>query len=70
MGRGVKLAPQTAPSAARADYRRGTVFALASTALLAAQLPFSALAARSLSATDFLGFSVLQRHGKEFCMSA
>jgi len=57
MGRGVKLAPQTAPSAGRAHYRRGTVFALASAALLAAQLPFSALAARSLSATDFVGFT-------------
>ena len=57
MGRGVKLAPQKAPSAGRADYRRGTVFALASAALLAAQLPFSALAARNLSATDFLGFT-------------
>ena len=40
-----------------ADYRRGTVHALATAMLLAVQEPFSALAARSLSATDFLGFT-------------
>ena len=40
-----------------ADYRRGTVCALATAILLAVQEPFSALAAKNLSATDFLGFT-------------
>ena len=40
-----------------ADYRRGTVYALATAILLAVQEPFSALAAKNLSATDFLGFT-------------
>ncbi len=40
-----------------ADYRRGTAHALATALLLAVQEPFSALAARNLSAVDFLGFT-------------
>lgn len=55
MGRGLATTPPR--SAARVDYGRGTMLALASTALLAVQAPFSALAARRLSAVDFLGFT-------------
>jgi hypothetical protein len=49
--------PSQTPRSGGVDYARGTVLALASTALFALQAPFSALAARSLSALDFLGFT-------------
>lgn len=55
MARG--MTAQTTPAATRIDYGRGTILALASTALLALQVPFSALAASNLSAIDFLGFT-------------
>ncbi len=50
-------ASQTPCSVGRVDYGRGTMLALASTALFSLQAPFSALAARNLSALDFLGFT-------------
>ena len=42
-------------ASAGADYRLGTICALAAAALLALQAPFSALAARNLTAADFIG---------------
>jgi drug/metabolite transporter (DMT)-like permease len=53
MDRGLAATPQMP----RSDYGRGTMLALASTALFSVQAPFSALAARKLSAVDFLGFT-------------
>ena len=44
-------------STRRADYRNGTVYALVTATLLALQEPFSALAARSLSSSYFIGFT-------------
>lgn len=52
-----RSAVATGPSASLPDYRRGTVLALTTATCLAVQEPFSALAARNLSATDFLGFT-------------
>jgi drug/metabolite transporter (DMT)-like permease len=45
------------PPAASPDYRLGMYYALVTAALLALQEPFSALAARKLSAFDFLAFT-------------
>jgi drug/metabolite transporter (DMT)-like permease len=54
----MKAAPREAkPPAIASDYRRGAVDALIAAALLALQEPFSALAARSLHAWDFIGFT-------------
>src|SRR5271163_2804562 len=44
-------------STERADYRNGAVYALVTATLLARQEPFSALAARSLSSSYFIGFT-------------
>jgi hypothetical protein len=44
-------------SIGRADYRLGTLYALTTAALLSLQEPFSALAARSLSSSYFIGFT-------------
>jgi len=46
--------PRVAPRPA-ADYRLGALYALIAAALIALQAPFSALAARSLTAWDFIG---------------
>jgi drug/metabolite transporter (DMT)-like permease len=51
------LTTSDTPSPAPPDYRRGTALALATATLIAVQEPFSAMAARSLSATDFLAFT-------------
>ena len=44
-------------STGRADYRHGTVYALVTATLMALQEPFSALAARTLSSSYFIGFT-------------
>ena len=44
-------------STGRADYRNGALYALVTATLLALQEPFSALAARSLSSSYFIGFT-------------
>ncbi len=54
MRRGLAAPAQTARSAGRVDYRRGTMLALASTVLFSVQAPLSALAAENLSPVDFL----------------
>ncbi len=49
--------PGGASGEARPDYRRGTRYALATAVLLAIQEPFSALAARGLGSSYFVGFT-------------
>jgi drug/metabolite transporter (DMT)-like permease len=53
MRRSVRGTTATGP----ANYRRGTLYAVATAVLLSLQPPFSAPAARNLSAMDFIGFT-------------
>jgi hypothetical protein len=52
-----EIAPDAAPRVSRPDYRRGTLYALGTAVLLAIQEPFSALAARGLRPSAFVGFT-------------
>ena len=57
MRRGVRANLETKSSPPQADYRLGTLYALATAILLALQPPFSAPAARNLTSIDFMGFT-------------
>jgi drug/metabolite transporter (DMT)-like permease len=57
MRRGVRANLETKNSPLQADYRLGTLYALATAILLSVQPPFSAPAARSLTSMDFMAFT-------------
>ena len=57
MRRGVRANLETKSSPPQADYRLGTLYAIATAILLALQEPFSALAARTLTSLDFMALT-------------